>query len=57
MQGVLKKVRCMWPGCSRVINEDNHARHVDETHLRKVRDVCTDCGRAFQRMYMKKNHI
>jgi hypothetical protein len=57
VQGGKEKVRCTWSGCSRIVNEDNHARHVDETHLQKARDVCTSCGRVFPRMYMKKNHI
>ncbi|OJA20117.1 hypothetical protein AZE42_04108 [Rhizopogon vesiculosus] len=57
VQGGQEKVICTWPGCSRVVNEDNHFRHVNEAHLRKVKDVCTGCGRAFPRMYMKKNHI
>ncbi|OAX32661.1 hypothetical protein K503DRAFT_776442 [Rhizopogon vinicolor AM-OR11-026] len=57
VQGGQDKVICTWPGCSKVVNEDNHFRHVNEAHLRKVRDVCTGCGRAFPRMYMKKKHI
>ncbi|OAX35705.1 hypothetical protein K503DRAFT_773192 [Rhizopogon vinicolor AM-OR11-026] len=57
VQGGQEKVRCTWPGCLRIVNEDNHARHVDETHLGKVRDVCTSCGRVFPRMYTKRNHI
>ncbi|KAJ8580129.1 hypothetical protein M405DRAFT_834856 [Rhizopogon salebrosus TDB-379] len=57
VQGGEEKVRCTWLGCSRVVKRDSHARHVDECHLRKVRDVCTGCGRGFSRMYMKKNHL
>lgn len=57
MQGGQEKVRCTWLGCSRVIKKDNHARHVEEIHLRKVKAVCNDCGREFSRMYMKKNHV
>jgi hypothetical protein len=52
-----KKVRCTWLGCSRVVKKDSYARHVDECHLGKVRDVCTGCGRVFPRMYMKKDHL
>jgi hypothetical protein len=57
VQGGEEKVRCTWPGCSSVVKRDSHARHVNECHLRKVRDVCTDCGKGFVRLYMKKNHL
>jgi hypothetical protein len=57
VQGGEEKVRCTWLGCSSVVKRDSHARHVNECHLRKVRDVCTGCGRGFARLYMKKNHL
>jgi hypothetical protein len=57
VQGGEEKVRCSWLGCSRVVKRDSHARHVNECHLRKVRDVCTGCGRGFARLYLKKNHL
>ncbi|KAG2153160.1 hypothetical protein DEU56DRAFT_470623 [Suillus clintonianus] len=51
------KVKCTWSGCWSVIKKDNYARHVNEIHLRQFRALCTSCGKAFQRSYMKKNHI
>ncbi|KAJ8584381.1 hypothetical protein M405DRAFT_826937 [Rhizopogon salebrosus TDB-379] len=57
VQGGEEKVRCTWLGCSRVVKRDSHARHVNECHLRKVRDICAGCGRGFSRLYMKKNHL
>ncbi|KAG1728720.1 uncharacterized protein EDB91DRAFT_1253317 [Suillus paluster] len=51
------KVKCTWPGCSRFLKKDNHTRHMNETHLRKVKAVCASCGKGFPRSYMKKEHI
>jgi hypothetical protein len=56
VQDSQESVKCTWPGCSRVVRKDGYNRHVDETHLRKVKAVCARCGRAFSRIYMKKNH-
>ena len=56
VRGSKETVRCPWQGCSSAVKRDNYARHVDETHLKKVKDVCTGCGRVFQRMYMKRKH-
>jgi len=56
VQGGQEKVKCTWPGCSRDINKDNHTRHVNETHLRKVKAFCTYCGRAFPRTYLNRQH-
>ncbi|KAG0708563.1 hypothetical protein DFH29DRAFT_993985 [Suillus ampliporus] len=50
-----EKVKCMWSGCSSVVK--NYTRHVNEIHLRQFRAICASCGKAFQRPYMKKNHI
>ncbi|KAJ8581053.1 hypothetical protein M405DRAFT_643392 [Rhizopogon salebrosus TDB-379] len=57
VQGGEEKVRCSWLGCSSVVKRDGHARHVNECHLGKVRDVCTGCGRGFARLYQKRNHV
>ncbi|KAG0705153.1 hypothetical protein DFH29DRAFT_302572 [Suillus ampliporus] len=57
VQGSQDKVTCIWPGCSRVIKKDNRTRHVNETHLRKVKAVCVGCGKGFARSYMKKDHV
>ncbi|KAG2129863.1 uncharacterized protein EDB93DRAFT_104976 [Suillus bovinus] len=51
------KVKCMWSGCSSVINKDGYTRHVNEVHKRRFKAVCTTCGKAFLRPYMKKTHI
>ncbi|KAJ8594786.1 hypothetical protein M405DRAFT_450192 [Rhizopogon salebrosus TDB-379] len=55
-QSIQEKVECIWQGCSRVVRKDSYTRHVNETHLRKVKAVCARCERAFPRMYLKKNH-
>ncbi|KAJ8594769.1 hypothetical protein M405DRAFT_808420 [Rhizopogon salebrosus TDB-379] len=55
-QGDQEKVKCTWSGCLRVVKKNSYTRHVDEIHLRKVKALCARCGRAFPRMYMKKNH-
>ncbi|OJA18448.1 hypothetical protein AZE42_05808 [Rhizopogon vesiculosus] len=55
-QGSQKKVKCSWPGCSRFMTKDSFTRHVNETHLRKVKAVCARCEREFPRTYMKRNH-
>ena len=57
LQDGQEKVKCMRSGCSSVVNKDNLTRHVNETHRRQVKAVCTSCGKEFQRSYMKKNHI
>jgi hypothetical protein len=56
VQGGQERVKCTWAGCSSVIKKNCYTRHVDETHLRKVKAVCAQCGRKFPRTYMKKNH-
>ncbi|OAX34268.1 hypothetical protein K503DRAFT_774724, partial [Rhizopogon vinicolor AM-OR11-026] len=55
-QGGQEKVKCAWPGCSRFMTKDSFTRHVNETHLRKVKAVCARCERGFPRTYMKTNH-
>ncbi|KAG1853495.1 hypothetical protein DFJ58DRAFT_728249 [Suillus subalutaceus] len=57
VQGSPDKVKCTWPGCSKFVKKESRARHVNETHLRKVKTVYTGCGRGFSRSYMKKGHI
>ncbi|KAG0701423.1 hypothetical protein DFH29DRAFT_569368 [Suillus ampliporus] len=55
VQGNQEKVKCTWPGCSKFVTKDNRTRHVNETHLRKVKAVCAGCGKGFARPYMKKD--
>jgi hypothetical protein len=50
VQSDRKKVRCTWPGYSRLVRMDGRTRHVNETHLR----VAT--GKAFQRTYLETKH-
>ncbi|KAG1756302.1 uncharacterized protein EDB91DRAFT_1091809 [Suillus paluster] len=57
VQGSQDKVKCTWPGCLRVFKKDNHTRHVNDTHLRKVKAVCVGCGKKFTRSYMKRDHV
>ncbi|KAG2111756.1 hypothetical protein DEU56DRAFT_211646 [Suillus clintonianus] len=54
---VSHKVKCTWPGCTRFLQKDSLTRHVNETHRRKVKAVCADCGRKFTRRYLKTAHI
>ncbi|KAG2126518.1 hypothetical protein DEU56DRAFT_822267 [Suillus clintonianus] len=56
-QGSQDQVKCTWPGCLRFVKKDSRTRHVNETHLRKVKAVCASCGKGFARLYMKKDHI
>ncbi|KAG1749445.1 hypothetical protein EDB19DRAFT_1904546 [Suillus lakei] len=51
------KVKCTWPGCSKFVKKDNRTRHVNETHLRKVKAVCAGCGKRFTRPYLRRDHI
>ncbi|KAG2743320.1 hypothetical protein P692DRAFT_201794953 [Suillus brevipes Sb2] len=55
-EGTRKKVQCTWPGCSKLVKKESRTRHVNETHLRKVKTVCASCGKGFTRSYMKKYH-
>jgi hypothetical protein len=55
-QGDQEYAKCTSSGCSRVVKKGSYTRHVNETHLRKVKAVCARCGRAFLRTYMKKSH-
>ncbi|KAG2112742.1 hypothetical protein BD769DRAFT_56606 [Suillus cothurnatus] len=57
VQGNQDKVKCTWPGCSKFVKKWSRTRHVNETHLQKVRAVCESCGRGFTRLYMKKDHV
>ncbi|KAG0701093.1 hypothetical protein DFH29DRAFT_585166 [Suillus ampliporus] len=57
VQGRQEKVRCTQPGCSRVVRKDGLTRHVNQTHLRKVKSVCASCGKGFTRRYMERDHI
>ncbi|KAG2112741.1 hypothetical protein BD769DRAFT_1492066 [Suillus cothurnatus] len=56
VQGINRKVKCTWFGCSSSVNKDNLTRHVNEVHLRKIKVVCDECGKGFARPYMKKDH-
>ncbi|KAG2112746.1 hypothetical protein BD769DRAFT_1391865 [Suillus cothurnatus] len=56
-KGSQDRVKCIWPGCSKFVRKENHTRHVNETHLRKIKTLCTGCGKEFTRSYMKKDHI
>ncbi|KAG1851339.1 hypothetical protein DFJ58DRAFT_728999 [Suillus subalutaceus] len=56
MLGGQKKVKCTWPGCSSILKKDSHTRHVDNIHLRKVKAICSRCGRGFTRTYAKTKH-
>ncbi|KAG2123001.1 hypothetical protein BD769DRAFT_1745125 [Suillus cothurnatus] len=56
MLGGKEKVKCTWPGCSSILKKDNHTRHVDNIHLRKVKAICTRCKRGFTRTYAKTKH-
>jgi hypothetical protein len=49
-----KKVQCTL--CSKVVRRDGYTRHVNETHLRAVKGVCTRCRKTFQRKYLKTKH-
>jgi hypothetical protein len=51
-----EKVKCTWPGCPSVVVKNGYTRHVNETHLRKVKAVCARCEKTFPRTYMRKNH-
>lgn len=42
-QGVQEKVKCTLPGCSSVVRKDSYTRHLNETHRRKVKAVCSRC--------------
>ncbi|KAG2753151.1 hypothetical protein P692DRAFT_20829638 [Suillus brevipes Sb2] len=55
-EGTRDKVQCTWPGCSKLVKKGSRTRHVNETHLRKVKTVCAGCGKGFTRSYMKKYH-
>ncbi|KAG2066375.1 hypothetical protein BDR04DRAFT_1121221 [Suillus decipiens] len=57
VQEIQDKVKCTWPGCSKFVKKESRTRHVNETHLKKVKTVCADCGKGFTRSYMKKDHI
>ncbi|KAG2066354.1 hypothetical protein BDR04DRAFT_1121206 [Suillus decipiens] len=57
VQEIEDKVKCTWPGCSKFVKKESRTRHVNETHLRKVKTVCASCGKGFTRSYMKKDHI
>jgi len=50
------KVSCTFPGCSTRMRKDGLSRHLNEVHFRVVKGVCTRCGKAFQRPYLKWNH-
>ena len=54
--GGQEKVKCGRIGCSSVVPKAGLTRHVTEIHLRKIKHICNRCGRAFTRMYLKKNH-
>ncbi|KAG1805791.1 uncharacterized protein BJ212DRAFT_1390294 [Suillus subaureus] len=56
-QGGRDKVMCTWPGCSRAVQKNSLARHINEMHRRVVKAVCDSCERGFARPYMLKNHI
>ncbi|KAG1884608.1 hypothetical protein F4604DRAFT_182998 [Suillus subluteus] len=56
VQGVQEKVKCTWSGCSRVVKKDSLTRHVNEMHRRRIKVVCSGCGKGFARPYMMKNH-
>ncbi|KAG0701418.1 hypothetical protein DFH29DRAFT_1000277 [Suillus ampliporus] len=56
VRGSQEKVKCIWPGCSKFVTKDSRTRHVNETHLRKVKAACAGCGKGFARPYMK-DHI
>ena len=55
-QASQEKVRCTWLGCTSVVHKNNYARHLNESHLRRVKAICHRCGRTFPRTYMKRNH-
>ncbi|KAG1884663.1 hypothetical protein F4604DRAFT_1676770 [Suillus subluteus] len=42
------KVTCSWPGCSRTVQKNSLARHVNEMHRRVVKAVCDSCGKGFE---------
>ncbi|KAG1818016.1 uncharacterized protein BJ212DRAFT_1479839 [Suillus subaureus] len=56
MLGGQEKVECTWPGCASILKKDSHTRHVDNIHLRKIKAICTRCGRGFTRTYAKTKH-
>ncbi|KAG1884612.1 hypothetical protein F4604DRAFT_1919057 [Suillus subluteus] len=57
VQSSQHKVKCTWHGCSTSVKKGNLTCHVNETHWRKIKAFCADCGKGFTRPYMKKNHI
>lgn len=56
VQVIRERVKCNWSGCSRVVNKDNLTRHINEMHRRKIRVICSRCGKGYTRPYLMTGH-